>query len=172
MINRFTNWPNYLMYFNKQSIYLTLLWQMLALHWKFREKVYFKSQILVHEYWTILNHFGIPVLFASGCHQHVLKNINITFSGNTGAPEMFQYLPILVHSSIWDLKYTFSFFRFQLFEGAQSWFTNKGRRKIKKRLRKGWRSIQAPQLAMMHMCWLPGPLQSQSFYHYGIIMAS
>ena len=71
------------------------------------EKVYFKSQILVHEYWTILHHFGIPVLFASGCHQHVLKNINITFSGNTGAPEMFQYLPILVCSSIWDLKYTF-----------------------------------------------------------------
>ena len=32
------------------------------------EKVYFKSQILVHEYWTILDHFGVPVLFASGCN--------------------------------------------------------------------------------------------------------
>ena len=26
------------------------------------EKVYFKSQILIHEYWTILNHFCVPVL--------------------------------------------------------------------------------------------------------------
>ena len=72
------------------------------------EKVNFKSQILVHEYWAILDHFGVPVLFASGCHQHVLKNANITFSGNTGTPEMFQYSPILGRSSIWDLKYTFS----------------------------------------------------------------
>ena len=30
------------------------------------EKVHFKSQILVHEYWTILSHFCIPVLLASG----------------------------------------------------------------------------------------------------------
>ena len=35
--------------------------------------------------------------------------VNITFSGNTGTPEMFQYSPILGHSSIWDLKYTFSY---------------------------------------------------------------
>ena len=48
------------------------------------EKVYFKSRILVHEYWIILDHFGIPVLFASRCGQHVLKNVNITFSGNSG----------------------------------------------------------------------------------------
>ena len=75
---------------------------------KYSEKVNFKSQILVHEYWTILDHFGVPVLFASGCHQHVLKNVNITFLGNTGTPEMFRYLPILERSSIWDLKYTFS----------------------------------------------------------------
>ena len=27
-----------------------------------KEKVYFKSQILVHEYWTILDHFCVPVL--------------------------------------------------------------------------------------------------------------
>ena len=27
--------------------------------------VYFESQMLVHEYWTILDHFGIPVLLAS-----------------------------------------------------------------------------------------------------------
>ena len=73
-----------------------------------KEKVYFRSQILVHEYWTILHHFGIPVLFASGSHQHVLKNVNITISGNSGTPEMFQYSPILGRSSIWDLKYTFS----------------------------------------------------------------
>ena len=72
------------------------------------EKVYFKSQILVHEYWTILTHSGVPVLFASGCRQHVLKNVNITFLGNTGIPEMFQYPPILARSSIWDMKYTFS----------------------------------------------------------------
>ena len=26
------------------------------------EKVYFKSQILVHEYWTILDYFYVPVL--------------------------------------------------------------------------------------------------------------
>ena len=71
-------------------------------------KVYFKSQILVHEYWTILDHFGVPVLFASGCNQHVLKNVNITFSGNTDTPEMLQYSPILGHSSIWYLKFTFS----------------------------------------------------------------
>ena len=76
----------------------------------FREKVYFKSQILVHEYWTTLDHFGILVLFASGCQQHVLKNVNITFAGNTGTHKMFQYLPILGRSSIWDLKYTFSVF--------------------------------------------------------------
>ena len=66
--------------------------------WK---KVYFKSQILVHEYWTILNHFGVLVLFASGCCQHILKNVNIAFLGNTGTPEnvpvftnigTFQYL--------------------------------------------------------------------------------
>ena len=61
-----------------------------------------------HEYWTMLNHFGVPVLFASGCHQHVLRNVNITFSCNTGTPEMFQYSAILGRSSIWDLKYTFS----------------------------------------------------------------
>ena len=72
------------------------------------EKVYFRSQILVHEYWTILDHFGIPVLFASGCNQHDFKNINITFLGNTGTPDMFQYSTILGRSSIRDLKYTFS----------------------------------------------------------------
>ena len=72
------------------------------------EKVNFKSQILVHEYWTILDHFGVPVLFASGCHQHVLKDVNITFPDNTGTHKMFQYLPILGRSSIWDLKFTFS----------------------------------------------------------------
>ena len=33
---------------------------------KRKEKVYLKSQILVHEYWTILDHFCIPVLWASG----------------------------------------------------------------------------------------------------------
>ena len=72
------------------------------------EKVYFKSQILVHEYWTILVHFDVPVLFASECNQHVLKNVNITFPDNTGTQEMFQYSPILGRSSIWDLKFTFS----------------------------------------------------------------
>ena len=74
-------------------------------------KCILKSQILVHKYWTILDHFCILVLFASRCHQHILKNMNITFSaisGNTGTPEMFQYSPILGHSSIWDMKYTFS----------------------------------------------------------------
>ena len=76
----------------------------------FSEKVYFKSQILVHEYWTMLDHFGVPVLFASGCHQHVLKNVNITYPGNTGTLKLFQYSPILGRSSIWDLKYTFSVF--------------------------------------------------------------
>ena len=29
------------------------------------EKVFFKSQILVHEYWTILDHFEVPVLSTS-----------------------------------------------------------------------------------------------------------
>ena len=72
------------------------------------EKVYFRSQILVHKYWTILDHFGIPVLFASGYNKHVFKNANITFSGNTGTPEMFQYSTILGRSSIWDLKFIFS----------------------------------------------------------------
>ena len=91
--------------FTRSSIDTTLLTSQYA---QTREKVYFKSQILVHEYWTILNHFGVPVLFASGCHQHVLRNVNITFSGNTGTPEMFQHSPILGCSSIWDLKYTFS----------------------------------------------------------------
>ena len=79
-----------------------------------QEKVNFKSQILVHKYWAILDHFGVPVLFASGCHQHVLKNVNITFLGNTGTAEMFQYLPILGRSSIWDLKYTFSHVHFNM----------------------------------------------------------
>ena len=27
-----------------------------------KEKVYFKSQILVHKYWPILDHFFVPVL--------------------------------------------------------------------------------------------------------------
>ena len=67
-------------------------------------KVYFRSQILVHEYWTILNHVCVPVLCASGCHQHILENINITFLGNTGTPEMFQYSSILECSSIFLLK--------------------------------------------------------------------
>ena len=40
---------------------------------KKKDKVYFKSQILVHEYWTILDHFCIAVLWASEQHQHVLK---------------------------------------------------------------------------------------------------
>ena len=66
------------------------------------------SQVLVHEYWTIPDHFLHSSIVCSGCHQHVLKNVNITFSDNTGAPEMFQYSPILGRSSIWDLKYTFS----------------------------------------------------------------
>ena len=34
--------------------------------------------------------------------------MKITFSGNTGTLEIFQYSPILGHSGIWDLKYTFS----------------------------------------------------------------
>ena len=75
---------------------------------QYGEKVYFMSQILVHKYWTILGHFGVPELFASESHQHVLKNVNITFSGNTGTPEMLQYSPILGRFSIWNLKYTFS----------------------------------------------------------------
>ena len=74
----------------------------------FGGKVYFRFQILVHEYWTILDRFGVPVLFVSGCCQHVLSNVNITFLANTGTPEMFQYSPVLGRSSIWDLKYTFS----------------------------------------------------------------
>ena len=45
-------------------------------------------------------------------YQHVLKDVNITFSGNTGTPEMFQYSPILGRSSIWDMKYTFSHLTF------------------------------------------------------------
>ena len=35
---------------------------------------------------------------------------SIKFSGNTGTPEMFQYLPILGHSSIWNLKICFPLF--------------------------------------------------------------
>ena len=31
----------------------------------------------------------------------------MTFSGNTGTPEIFPYSP-MVRSSIWDLKYTFT----------------------------------------------------------------
>ena len=94
----------------KLDLYLKILPTHVHLSIKFEEKVYFKSQILVHKYWTILDHFGILVLFAFGCHQHVLKNVNITFPDNTGRHKMFQYLPILGHSSIWDLKYTFSKF--------------------------------------------------------------
>ena len=65
------------------------------------------------KYWVlnnILDHFGIPVLFVSGCHQQVLKTVNNHFLDNSGTPEMFQYLPIILQgrSSIWDLKYTFS----------------------------------------------------------------
>ena len=91
------------MTFNPTSVKVT--WVTLPKdYW---EKVYFKSRILVHEHWTILDHFDIPVLFASECHQHVLKNINITFPGNTSTPKMFQYSSILGRSSIWDLKYTF-----------------------------------------------------------------
>ena len=88
------------------------------------EKVYFKSQILVHAYWTILRCLD---LFKHSSivsqHQHVLKNINITFSDNTSTPEMFQYSPILGCSSIWDLKYTFSpkFFKNHMSNLAQIW---------------------------------------------------
>ena len=64
--------------------------------------------MLVHEYWTILDHFCIPVLLASGSHHHVVKNANITFSGKTGTLEMFQYSPILGRFSISDLKNIFS----------------------------------------------------------------
>ena len=67
----------------------------------------------VHKYWTILDHFYIPV-FASGWHQHVLKNLNITLLGNTDAPEMFRYSTILRRSSIWDPKYTFSLLSFHI----------------------------------------------------------
>ena len=69
------------------------------------EKVYLKSQIVVHEYWAILDHICVPSFWKA---QRVLKNVNITFSGNTGTPTMFQYSPIQGRSSIWDLKYTFS----------------------------------------------------------------
>ena len=86
----------------------TFLFPHIKMVYSVLEKVYFKSQILVHEYWTKLDHFGIPVLFAFGYHQHVLKNVNITFSGNTGTPEISQYSPILGCSSIQDRKYTFS----------------------------------------------------------------
>ena len=88
-------------------VFFLALPQLTAILQKKRGKVYFKSQILVHAYWTILDHFPVPVLFVSGFHQHVPKNVNITFTGNTGTPEMFQYSPILGCSSIWDVKYTF-----------------------------------------------------------------
>ena len=103
-------------HFGVGGIFKFLAWfqwiHMLYLFIYFWEKVNFKSQILVHEYWTILDHFGVPVLFASGCHQQVLKDVNITFPNNTGTHKVFQYLPILGRSSIWDLKFTFSYFCF------------------------------------------------------------
>ena len=79
---------------------------LLTPQYQYWEKVYFESQILVYEYWTILDHFGVAVLFASGCYRHVLKNVNITFLGNTGTPNnvpvftntgTFQYLGPEVH---------------------------------------------------------------------------
>ena len=79
-------------------------WGVLLCHiW---DKVKWKSILQVPDTGTqVLNNtrpFWRPVMFASGCNQHVLKNVNIRFSGNTGT------LEILGHSSIWDLKYTFS----------------------------------------------------------------
>ena len=66
-----------------------------------REEVYFKSQILVHEYWTILDHFGIPVLFASGTR-------NVLVSTNTGT---FQYLGPEVYFSLYKCSQDVELFK-------------------------------------------------------------
>ena len=76
----------------------------------FRKK-YIKSQILVHEYWTKLDHFAFQYCELLDKYQPFIKNIIITFSGNTGTPKMFQYS----HSIIWELKYTFPLFKSQLY---------------------------------------------------------
>ena len=73
---------------------------------------------MVHKYWTTLNHFCIPNFHY--IHSHFPKNVNITFSGNTDTPEIFQYQTIfecprfgeylnkLGRFRIWDVNYTFS----------------------------------------------------------------
>ena len=49
-------------------MWLVPIGPLLVFHWQLwhrlqiGEKVYFKSQILVHKYWTILDHFYVPVL--------------------------------------------------------------------------------------------------------------
>ena len=50
---------------NKANKIITNLHYLVAdiiMTFKFPEKVNFKSQILVHEYWTMLDHFCVPVL--------------------------------------------------------------------------------------------------------------
>ena len=73
-----------------------------------KEKVNFKSQILVYEYWTILDHFlhsSIVCFWMSLAHS---KERKYHIFGQYLYTKMFQYLPILGRSSIWDLKYTFA----------------------------------------------------------------
>ena len=74
------------------------------------EKVYLKSQILVHKYWTILDHFCVAVIVSfwitlahsKECTYHIFgqywytRNVPV-FNNYTGT---FQYLGPKIHSKI------------------------------------------------------------------------
>ena len=108
-----------------------------------REKVYFKSLLLEYKHRAKLEHICVPVLLATGQDCNVLDPLikktsalmnrpkedfpvwsitpthlylcdNIPQLGDTCTLWMFQYCPILEHSSIWDLIY-----KYWLFWGAQ-----------------------------------------------------
>ena len=94
------------------------------------EKVYFKSQILIHEYWTILDHFCIPVIVSfwiTPAHSkerkyHIFgqywytKNVPVFTNTRT-----FQYLGPEVYFSPRYFHKQFNFQHFYNFKS--SWFT-------------------------------------------------
>ena len=73
-----------------------------------REKVYFMSQILVNEYWSILDHFLRSSIVSFWITPARSKERKYHIFRQYWYTRIFQYSPILGRSSIWDLKYTFS----------------------------------------------------------------
>ena len=105
-------WANYLktVHFIPQTRKKSIAISFTICEYKWISKImYFKSQILVHEYYNTRS-FWRPNIIWFWMPPARSKERYLMFSGHADTPEMFQYLPILGSSSIWDLKQTFVWF--------------------------------------------------------------